>query len=371
MAAPQIVDGGLIQEHPPTLIPFEGAEPIVVGNWHDGVVSRNRAFAAIRTGETAQPEILISVINLGTLEVASSASGVGDGIEVADDGMAYYFDDAVLMVLTDNGSFAALDAPPVAPGMHDSLQILDQGKVGFLTKRSGDSEQVDVVVWGAGESARYETDITSSEERQPAVAWSSETAYVVDAASDNLVVVDLETGGISEHAFETEGGISEGGVVRDVSIGPDGLLFIATKLTEVEDVGTKQVAQKLVVVDTGDWSSRIVDVNVENLAPSPTNGVLAGWGSVVQTDGEVAQSPVYLIDMSTGEPLVGFQGNNGDIAGVQFSGAGAEMYVISHGDITNIDIVDVASQELVGNVSFVGISLVGEAGLMAFHSTPN
>jgi hypothetical protein len=49
---------------------------------------------------------------------------------------------------------------------------------------------------------------------------------------------------------------------------------------------------------------------------------------------------------------------------------GAEMYVLSTGeDAMNIDIVDMAALELAGSVGFTRMSLVGEAGLMAFHLT--
>jgi hypothetical protein len=100
---------------------------------------------------------------------------------------------------------------------------------------------------------------------------------------------------------------------------------------------------------------------------------MATAGATINTDSEggteQAQEPVYLIDASTGEPLVGFEGRSGTISDIQYSSDSSELYVISEGsEGTNIDIVDVALEGLAGSLGFERISLVGEAGLIAFHT---
>ena len=76
------------------------------------------------------------------------------------------------------------------------------------------------------------------------------------------------------------------------------------------------------------------------------------------------------MDTESGEPLAGFEGNSGDIVDVQYSPAMNEIYVVSVSELgTNIDVVDATTRSLAGNVAFTRMSLIGEAALIAFHST--
>jgi hypothetical protein len=392
-ARPQtLIPGGLIQADPATLVPFEDATPIVIGLSHDGVVSGEGRWAGIRTEQSGDRGALISIVDLDSMLVVADQEGSGQGLQVGDDGKAVWFQEDTLIQLTITSDETPVEAPATPSYLSDTLSIFPDGRLGYLT---GPADEIGVVslviVDGAGATVHELGDVTSGPVvpddpslphrafLMPDVAWdvANNRAMVISADEDSLVVVDLDTGETSEHGFAAGRSPGTESARRDSYLSPDGsTLFVATGLLEVSSRGdawnSVASAQRLVVVDTSDWSSRLVGANADAVHPSPRGSMIATTGSDVTLDSEGtedrSQSPVFLIDTATGEPLVGFEGRAGTIVDVQFSNDGAEMYVISEGsDGTNIDIVDVASEQLAGSLGFSRISLIGEAGLLSFH----
>lgn len=389
-----LVPGGLIQVDPATLVPYEDAEPIVVGHSHRGVVSSNGDWAAIVT-ERAGEDIEVSIVDLDDLEVDfSTTGGPVSGLVVDDAGTAAWFDEGRLRGFSADIEFDAHSLPgPVDPALAESLSILDDGRVVYLkTGEGGDGVTIvsvdatgpsEITVDGVatGPTAGTDPDLPSRDFIAPAVGWDDQNnrALIVSATSNDVIEVDLSTGESRTHPFQGPNDPGDQGVGRDVFTSATGdVLLIATRTLTVDggpgNWTAVDTAEDLVSVDTVDWSSQLNTQSAWALQPSLDDRYVAAMGATITwgSDGEesVLQSPVYLVDGNTGEPLVGFEGRSGGIADTQFSGDAAEMYVISESeDGTNIDIVDVASQGLAGSLAFTRISLIGEAGLISFHST--
>lgn len=392
-AAPQtLIPGGLMPADPATLVPLENADPVVVGQSHDGVVSASGRWAAIRTEQAGEGNTLVSIVDVISLLVVADQEAAGDGIQVGDDGKAVWFEDGQLVQFEITSEEISIDAPPAPPYFTNTLSILPDSRLVYLSGPAGERGPISVVVIRDEEVTVHEVasvtsgpvglDDPSVHHREflvPDVAWdaANNRAIVISADDDRLVVVDLASGDTVEHEFVAGESPGEENATRDSYLTRDGsTLFIATGLLDVstEDESWEAVesAQQLVAVDLSDWSSRLVSATADAVYPSPEGSVIATTGAEVTLDDEGgeerSQSPVYLIDTATGEPLVGFEGRSGAIVDVQFSNDGAEMYVISEEPgATNVDIVDVASEQLAGSVGFEGISLIGEAGLVAFH----
>lgn len=386
---PTLIPGGLIPADPATLVPFEDAVPVLLGNSHQGVVAPGGRWAAVQTEQSGESNPLISIIDLNSLIVVADQEGSGEGLQVGDDGSAVWFEDGQLHRLEITSQETTVDSPSAPPYFVDTLSTLSDGRVGYLSGPVDQQGPVSVVVVdddaitihelsqiAAGPVAPADAPGAHRGVSLPDVAWdvTNNRAMVISADDDSFVVVDLESGATTEHEFAT-GGPSPRGAARNAYATDDGsTLFVATKSLDSSPDGTGSVesAEQLVVIDTSDWSSRLVSVTADTIYPSPGGSVIATSGAEVAVDAESneerSQSPVFLVDTATGEPIVGFEGRSGEIVDVQFSNDGAEMYVISEGtEGTNIDIVDVASEQLAGSLGFARISLIGEAGLISFH----
>jgi hypothetical protein len=359
------------------------------------VVSPNRFWAAIRSGDQDEASHSISIVDLQTLNVVAEAEGFGEGLIIGDDGTAYYFERGELRRLGPDTAGSVSGGPPISPPyLASTLEILPDGRLAYLTGPEDRLGPVSIVVIDDVMTVHEIETVTSGpvpagdptvphrDFLVPEVAWDhgGDRALVISAAEDMLVVTDLVSGNMSEYGFAAAGSPGDASVGRDAFLSNDGsTLFVATRLLEVTSDGSVWEAvdagQQLAVVDTSDWSSRLVPVDAWALAPSRDGALLATVGAEITSKSAgtstTVQSPVFLVDTVTGEPLVGFEGRSGTIVDVQFSAAGAEMYVRSIDETTTIDIVDIASRELAGSIAFTGISLIGEAGLMAFHLEPD
>jgi hypothetical protein len=391
-----LVPGGLIPADPATLVPYEDAEPILVGESHHGVVSSNGRWAAVITTSTGSPS-QVNVIDLETLTIIETAEGSGEGLSINDRGVAVWIEDGHLTGLGPDPDWSEIQLPgPVLPDLTETLTIGNDGRILYLLSEEDGIAPVTLVVIDGTEATSYEIPdamagpLADSDSQRPArsfvapdLAWDEANgrAYVISATANEISVVDVSTGALSTHLFESavEPGDAHQSAERDVYVNGDGtVLVIATSTLEVEDtVGgwtATEAAADLTIVDTSDWSSEAVSQSISNLKPSLDRRYVSGTGASItwsdQTEPEVLQSPIYLIEGVTGEPLVGFEGRSGTIVDTQFSADTGEMYVISENDEgTNIDIVDVAGQGLAGSLAFTRISLIGEAGLIAFHAT--
>ncbi len=391
-AGAQLVDGGLVPTDPPTLVPLQNAEPVVVGLAHRGVVSPSGRWAAIVTAVGSGPVgAKLSIVDLTSLEVMAAADVDPSSVVVNDDGRAFFFVDSALTTLGIDGVLAAVDAPDSPFFLQPTLADLGEGRVGYLSASESERSNVDVVVaadsgvvslFGVARAAGpgvADDRLPHRANVVPAVAWTSETAYVVSAETNAMTVVDLATGAQADTEFIGSDEPFENPVQRSAWAAPTGLLFIATSALEVVDRETDWTAtetpQQLVVVDLDDGSSATQDVTLSTLYPSRDGSTLTGIGLTAawNSAGEntTSQGPVFLLDTETGEPIVGFEGNSGDIVEVQYSPDVGEIYVMSMSELgTNIDVVDTATRSLAGNVAFTSISLIGHAALMAFHSSP-
>jgi hypothetical protein len=98
--------------------------------------------------------------------------------------------------------------------------------------------------------------------------------------------------------------------------------------------------------------------------------VLARGGvSVTETgvESEYDAGPVFVVDTASGDVIGEFEPTSGMVTDAQWSPDENLFYILSSGDQDNIDIVDLTYDQVVGSVAFREISLVGEAGLIAFH----
>jgi hypothetical protein len=331
----------------------------------------------------------------GLVSTPIEGDDIGLGPVVDDAGLAHFFAAGELTWVSPEDTGVIETAPSAPDYLTDTLTDLGDGRVAYLTGPDTDQGPISVVTVAgdavtvheiagvtAGPQTSAEPELPHRELVVPAVAFDGEKdlATIVAADKDVIVVVDLVTGAATERPFTSTPLPDDEPAERDVFISDDGsTLFVATSHLLVEQTGdgweTTESAHPLVVVDTEDWTSRAIEsVIASHIYPSPDRSIIATSGAetVTGSDGrtETTQSPVYVIEVAASEPLVGFEGRSGTIEDVQFSGDGAEMYVLSTGeDAMNIDIVDMAALELAGSVGFTRMSLVGEAGLMAFHLT--
>lgn len=394
--APPTLDlGGLVPADPVTLVPFEDADSLVVGDRHDGAVSPDGRWAVVRTsGEEAMTELTLIELD-GLVSTSIEGDEIGLGPVVDDTGLAHFFAAGELTWISPDDSGVVASAPFAPDHLTDTLTDLGDGRVAYLTGPDSERGPISVVIVAgdsvtvheiagvtAGAQTPADPDLPHRELVVPAVAFDggNDIAMIVAADEDVIVVVDLVTGAATEHILTSAAWPDDEPAQRDVFISDDGsTLFVATSHLSVEQTGdgwkATESAHPLVVVDTGDWTSRAIEsVIASHIYPSPDRSIIATSGAETVTEGdghtEMTQSPVYVIEVATSEPLVGFEGRSGTIEDVQFSGDGAEMYVLSTGEeAMNIDIVDMATLELAGSVGFPRMSLVGEAGLMAFHLT--
>lgn len=395
---PSLVDGGLVAADPATLIPYEDATPLVTSTWHDGVVSADGRWVAVVSGLELESTNQINLIDAESGTVVATTKGTGDGMAVGADGLAVWFDDGTLAGLTTDGRSREWgQARPTNPALHDTLTVFGDGRIVYLAGSAEELEPVNVVMINDGDVEEIELAILSGTAPPPIdpampsrdliapdVAWdeTQNRAILVSGTGNEIFELDLDTGEVASHTFEHpyDPDPNGQGVGRDIHISRDGnAILIATRILDVEgtvdDWEARDHASDIVIVDSDDWSSQSVSQSVWTLVSSPSNDEVAGLGASITWDDdgntETLQSPVYLFDALTGQPLVGFEGRSGTITDAGFAADGAYLYVTSHEDgVANVDIIDVTTQELVGSLGFTGISFIEEAGLIAFHSQP-
>ncbi len=387
--APQLlVPGGLIAVDPATLVPYEDAEPIIVGTSHHGTVSSNGTWVAVASA--SEDGDVVIVITGDDRDVVSQTPGSGEGLYVDDEGLAVWFDEGRLRSSATDAPWQDLELPgPVPPALTDSLEVFADGRIAYAISPDdgpgpislvlvNEASHSELVIQGVDAGPLSVSDLPVPDFLAPAVVWdpARNRAILVSATANEVAVVDLGSGETVIHHFDADA-LPDWGVGRDAFLTTDSeTLLIATRVLELAggeaDWEAHEYAGDLVLVDTADWATTETTQSIWTLSPSRDATSVAGTGASVtwsqSGDAETLQSPVYLIDGTDGEVLVGFEGRSGTIDEVQFSGDGAEMYVMSESeDGTNIDIIDVATQQLAGSLGFNRISLIGGAGLMAFH----
>ena len=418
---PPLVDGGLISIDPATLIPLQGSEPILVADWFSGVVSPNGAFAAIESLAGDNQVLQVSLIELATNEVLANVDmphGTWDRPIVDNDGMVYWLggEQGLSLYRVQLGDTEAeilySGFPPSLSGV--SLDLLPDGRFGVFGSRfderpEGEATVILVAADASGHEEILLESVTAGFANEPdpdstiqvfefagnAPVWDhdGDRFLLVEAARDVVTQVNLSTSEVSEHSFslpeatlshlfawltpvaQAKGPVA--GVTRDAILAPDGRdLFVATLIsgTEVEETSweTNRLPQDVMVLDTDTWTVSVLDVSADTLDASPNGIHLLAHGAEV-TEGtsagfEVQPSPIHVIDISTSEVLLNFQTSDVSAAEIQFSADGELVYISTWSqDTATIDILDLGLLQLTGAVSFRELSLVGQAGFMAFH----
>lgn len=410
-ATPSIVDGGLIEIDPATLVPIGSGDPILVGDWHEGVVSRNGRWAAIRTWDHVGEANSMSLVDLadgGT--VVASVDEYAESPTVSDDGTIYYFAQTATPRLMRLGPDEAADVDADLPAgwfpLTDTLAVLSENRIGYLATPQGIGPASLVIVDGGVARTTKLDDVragsieTGSENGlaivevyTPDVTWdvTNGRAYVISAEEDVVVAVDLETGEVIENTWWSVTGFFDGWTLgiavaraKGVSVGArreaymtkdGGTLFVGTSNNEIADGADRWTAtssaENVLMIDTNTWQATVLDAQAWHLVPSPSGSLLIATGAEITTDssGEstLTAGPVYVIETATGDVAHSFEATSGTIADAQWSSDSNLLYIESTGDQANIDIVDLTLDQAVGSVEFREMSLIGEAGLMAFH----
>lgn len=421
---PPLVNGGLIPIDPATLIPLQGAEPILVADLFTGVISPSGAFSAIQSVTTANDQVRMALVEIATNTVLANVGmshGFWDDPIVTDDGVAYWIggdgvDGGLTLYRAEPGDDQAevlyTNFPREFSG--SDFNLLDDGRFGvfgtkfdnnpaglatlILIAADASTHQeipLDNVIAGYANAPDPEDTLQVFEFAGNAPVWDiqSDRFLLVEAARDSVTEVDLTTSQVTEHPFSTPEAFLDplwafvapvarakgpvAGVAREAVLAPDGQsLFVATSVAHTEVDGTywetTRSPEKLMVLDAATWQGSILDIAVDTLEASPDGLHLLAHGAEI-TEGtgsgfEVQPSPVYVIDMSVPEVLVGFQTSESSTAEIQFSSDGELVYISTwNQDMVTIDILDMSLVQLTGAVSFRDLSLVGEAGYMAFH----
>jgi len=414
---PPLVNGGLISVDPVTLIPLQGSDPILVADW----LSPDGQFSAIQSLTTDSDILQMSLVDVASNNVLSTAempNGIwGDPI-ITDDGTVYWLSGDGGLALNQLGPGDA-EAEVVYRNFpsgfsNAEFDLLSDGRFGVygvvveefpegvatlvLVEADGSSHteiSLENVIAGFANAPNPDVTVQVFEFVRNAPVWDEERNrfLLVEAARDVVTEVDLTTGEVKENpfsppeaflnqfwAFITPVARAKGpsaGTERVAVLTPDGQnLFVATLITEtVVDEGAWEATsspQDLMVLDVDTWEVSILDVAVDTLNESPDGTYLLAHGAEV-TEGttvgfESRPSPVYVIDMTTKEVLLGFQTSDEAAAEIQFSSGGELVYISTWSDdMVTIDILDLDLLQLTGAVSFRALSLVGPAGYMAFH----
>ena len=418
---PPLVDGGLIPIDPATLIPLQGAEPILVADHFWGVVSPGGNFAAIQSVTTDTEAHQLALVDLATNAVEANIDVSGFGLDdpvVLDTGEIYWLGNESSLVLyrlrpgDDLSEAIYSEFPPTFSSV--DLHILPDGRFGVFGSRSDERPEglatlvlvaetadgheeipLENVIAGYANEPDPDAAVPVFEFAGNAPVWDDEASrfLLVEAARDAVTEVDLVTSETDEHPFSPPVALIEqlwtfltpmaqakgpvAGVAREAVLAPDGQrLFVSTSITETEVEETSWETtlspKDLLVLDTNTWEASTLDIAVDTLNPSPNGVHLLAHGAQI-TEGtsagfEIRPSPVYVIDMSLPEVLLGFQTSDESVAELQFSADGILVYISTWSpDATTIDILDLGLLQLTGAVSFRELSLVGQAGYMAFH----
>ena len=407
---PQLVEGGLIPIDPATLIPLAGAQPISIASSFDGLVSTNGRWAVLQTWRSSTDQQFIEIVDLTINEVVSSLAidaGIPD-LSTDDDGNVYVltWKERPRLELLRPGAEATevvIDAFPagMAPA---EMEAFGPQRFGFFgTTPDGDAylfisdlqtgavtavtlPNVEVGVIGEVEIV---DDIPVLETANPSVVWDNQRSRVliVEATRDIMIEIDADTGRVSEHEWEAPTSLLDRlwaefqptaqakglttGTTRSARLTPDGAkMYVATSTFELRDSGTVRSPQNLIMLDTESWGVTAIDIVADTLWTSPNTGLILAQGSEVTdnpVESSVSASPIYVID-PTDDSVTTIQTTGRSAAEISFSADGNLVYIATQTRTDmKIEILDLTFMQLTGAIEFRELSLIGPAGLMAFH----
>ncbi len=396
---------------PATLVPVPGAKSITQGDHFQGTVSPNGTWLALLKWLRSDQE-WVEIVDLTNNEVVAETR-VPQGassLQITNDGTAFWIAGDNRMTLFRlaagaNNREKVFDRFP-EDFFADTFQLLGSDRFGFFGIISTDGRnqgEATIVILDTGDDSLTQValpevdmgiigeaepvdDVDTLEIANPAAVWdnANDRVLIVEATRDVVTEVNLSDGRIIEHPWRApEAGLDRflawliptaqakgltTGVTRDAALSPDGeSLYVATSVREIEEDEEVSRPLNLIVLDTETWSATAINADVDTLYPSPDGVFLLAQGVEV-TEGSLSASPVYVIDMATTELLIAFPTSDVIATGVSFSRDGDFAYITTWTETEmKIDILDLEILQLTGAISFRELSLIGEAGLIAFH----
>ena len=407
---PRLVDGGLIPIDPATLIPLSGAQPISIASSFDGLVSSNGRWAVLQTWRSSTDQQSVEIVDLTINEVVSSVvtdAGIPD-LSIDDDGNVYllsWMEQPRLELLRPGAETAEVLIDEFPAGMGPTeMGVFGPQRFGFFGTTSdggahlfisdletGEVTEVPLpnVEVGVIEEVELIDDFPVFETANPAVIWDTERSRVliVEGTRDIVIAIDADTGQVSEHVWESPTSLLDRlwaaflptaqakglttGTTRSAVLSQDGTkLYIATSSSELREGGTFRAPQDLVVLNTRSWNTISIDVVADTLWTSPNSGLILAQGSEVTdnpAESSVSASPIYVIDPAD-DSVTTIQTTNRSAIEISFSPDGNLVYIATRGVAEmKIEILDLTFRQLTGAIEFRELSLIGPAGLMAFH----
>ena len=407
---PRLVDGGLIRIDPATLIPLAGAQPISIASSFDGLVSSNGRWAVLQTWRSSTDQQSVEIVDLTINEVISSVvtdAGIPD-LSIDDNGNVYllsWMEQPRLELLRPGAETAEVLIDVFPAGMAPTeMGVFGPQRFGFFGTTSdggahlfisdletGEVTEVPLpnVEVGVIEEVELIDDFPVFETANPAVIWDTERSRVliVEGTRDIVIAIDANTGQVSEHVWEPPTSLLDRlwaaflptaqakglttGTTRSAVLSQDGTkLYIATSSSELREGGTFRAPQDLVVLNTRSWDTISIDVVADTLWTSPNSGLILAQGSEVTdnpAESSVSASPIYVID-PTDDSVNTIQTTSSSVAEISFSADGNLLYIATQTPTDmKIEILDLTFRQLTGAIEFRELSLVGPAGLMAFH----
>ena len=407
---PRLVDGGLIPIDPATLIPLSGAQPISIASSFDGLVSANGRWAVLQTWRSSTDQQSVEIVNLTINEVVSSLAmdaGIPD-LSIDDNGNVYlltWMERPRLELLRPGAETTEVLIDEFPSGMAPTeMEVFGPQRFGLFGTASdggahlfisdletGEVTEVTLPNVGVGviEELELIDDLPVFETANPAVVWDTEQSRVliVEATRDIVTAIETDTGHVSEHPWESPTSFLDRlwaafqptaqakglttGTTRSVVMTRDGSkMYIATSTSGLQDSGTVRSPQDLIILDTKSWGVTSLDIMADTLWASPNPGLILAQGSEVTdnpAESSVSASPIYVID-PTDDSVTTIQTTSKSAAEITFSPDGNLVYIATQTPTdTKIEILDLNFMQLTGAIEFRELSLIGPAGLMAFH----
>ncbi len=397
---------------PLTLEPVSGFDPLPMGDWSDWYwsdVSDSGQWLALPTGDDRFGATQLRLVDLEAWEMVESWTVAGVGpIQVGDDGTAHLVGSTELLSYapTPGGLRTAIDLPPAFATWYP-IDLYD-GHVRMFGSRqlqdvAPEAEIVDVdlatgevtairlpgVEIGTVGQIRINDTSHATVDASPALIWDHpQRALLVHAIEDMVTEVDLESGAVVEHRFgpaelpvveqaEPESQLQYAyiGNSRSAALSIDrATLYVATQIGDLEVIDqtwrTTSISSGLMAIDTTRWSiTSAVDVPVSNIAISPAGDRLLGSGYTDVQGNDIYEyetTGFYVIDSSSLEVISDLQPEAPTLTsyGPVSFGPGGLGYVMTWGEGTAIDVIDLSSGAIVNTRAGSEIWLLGPIGVL-------
>jgi hypothetical protein len=325
--------GEILKVDPLTLEPLPGHDPIPMGDWMWGQPSPNGSYFAAFAGDEYAGSSEIRLIDVANWRLEQAWRGFPESeLHVTDDGTIYVVSFGQIHRLQPgiNGSEEVARLPASfqpwfigriigedlvtvgTRGVSDQAEQLSIVSIGITTETVTEIALPDVHI-GPAESSSGEP-LAEYLYIYPSVVWDEAGRRALVAHGDENVIseVDLESGIVSEHTFESTGaanGTPTPFMQRSAAISPDGRrVYLSGRA--IVDAATDDETRKIttaplgvISIDTTTWQvvAEIADP-VAEVHPSPDGSRIIGWGYSTE-EGETIHSTestgLYVLDSAT------------------------------------------------------------------------